>query len=475
MVLTNLEAASLLLGMLLVLTFFSRWVLGPSSLPTTIHNVVWAVSLCAFATGLIKYKTFPPHAWALLAGGLIAFNVGAVGVGLILKQLDKKKGRQVRPVSGLSYLMSRRTFVVLLSLFILGFGGYLASIHSRFGITTLLTHPSIIRSAKDPSYLETVPLWARLLMYLGPLLLAFVLVPRAIKGKIPWYVRTAVILFVGLALLLLLQRTNLLMGLGFVCAAFLLLRKPADATAVELSQGTETAREGSGKKRGIRSRENSSLRTGLIIVAILVVSFAAFIVVGISLGKTGSASASYSPLLRSAGLQNPFLYLTSGIPAFLALTDFTSTAWPPSGTGLPWVFGNFNPQTWGAATFEPLVSQLPVIRPWNPIAPFTNVGVDTNIFTWYEPFYRDFRQLGVLLGSAILGAVLTLLFSQRWTSPALFWIATVMVSTMFFAPEVPKYNSTGYLFAIVVILMVAGAERFFNKITRNSSNSKNRQ
>ena len=181
MILTNLEAASLLLGMLLVLTFFSRWILGPRSLPATIHNVVWAISLCAFATGLIKYKTFPLHAWALLAGGLIAFNVGALGVGLILKQLDAKKGRQVLPFAGSTYLISRPTFVILLGLFVLGFGGYLASIHTRFGITTLLTHPSVIRSAKDPSYLETVPVWARLLMYLGPLLLAFIEFTRGLQ------------------------------------------------------------------------------------------------------------------------------------------------------------------------------------------------------------------------------------------------------------------------------------------------------
>ncbi|MCB8045842.1 hypothetical protein JM654_21950 [Microbacterium oxydans] len=51
------------------------------------------------------------------------------------------------------------------------------------------------------------------------------------------------------------------------------------------------------------------------------------------------------------------------MPAFLSLVDSTNGAWPPVG-GPRIVYGDFNPQTFGTAFFEPVLSLIPGLRTW---------------------------------------------------------------------------------------------------------------
>lgn len=419
------------------------------ALPCAVHNLLWMVTLLLVGTDLIQYRESSIAAWGVLAIGLLFFNLGSwVGADLARSRNGLAPQVESQPASSIA-LVGGREFGVLLVLYAIGFFSYLFVIQSRFGLATLLTNPVVIRAAPE-SYLASVPTPARLLLYVGPLLLALLVVKGGIDLHMKLWVRLALIATLSLSMLALLQRTNLFMGATWAIAAMLMSTRNRSP---RVQTGSNTATN-SGAARGLA-----------LVVAIGVGMLITFQIVGGALGKSGGGgsdgSGEVAPWLQSSGLVAPFRYLTTGVPAFLLLTESTNQASPPTDVGRV-VYGDYNPQTWGAATFEPVAGLVPGLDPWNPVSAFVDVGVLTNVFTWLEPFYRDFRAPGVAIGAAFLGLMTTYLYSTRHWSPRRFWIAALFLSMVFLSTFASRFNATPYLFAILLVTLVtATSERRF--------------
>ncbi len=440
----NALAALVLVPVLLGLAALVQRLEPKGALPVIVHNLLWALTILLVGSDLIEYRQASVGAWGTLFVGLLFFNVGAVVGAAFARQRSRSLPLfdiEDRAPAG---LITVRGLLVLLGLYGVGFTVYLYVIHTRFGLLTLITNPTVIRAAPE-SYLASVPLWARLLLYIGPMLFALLLLRGGIIGELK--LTTKVLLLAGLALSMvaLLQRTNLFIGAMWGVAA-LLMSPPRwlARTSVDLGGAAPAT-------RGRRLPAVGAL--ALVTVGLLL----AFQVIGGALGKSGNSSdgsGQVSPILQSTGTTAPFRYLTTGVPAFLLLTESTNDSWPPTDIGRV-VYGDYNPQTWGAATFEPIVSLVPGMRPWNPVNAFVDVGVLTNVFTWLEPFYRDFRVPGVAVGALLLGILITYLHATRHWSPRRFWIAALFLSTVFLSTFVTKINSTPYLFAIILVTLVS--------------------
>ncbi|WP_249521573.1 O-antigen polymerase [Microbacterium sp. ER1] len=430
--------ASLVVVVLLIgLTVLTWFVARRAFLPVAVHNGVWAVTLTLVASGLIAYHRASLAAWGVLVVGLVFFSVGAWGGAALGSRTARKADLAPRDHA----LVSRRTLLILSGAYVLGFGTYLWTILQRFGWETFLFQPERIRGAAD-SYLADVPVWARFLMYIGPLLLAILVVPGSVRRGLAWWWRVPAALLLAVSMLALLQRTNLFAGVLLAIAALLLLWR---------------------RTRGADMSRHWYLRPWVMAAGVVVIgagALVAFQVVASALGKTGDIGANVSPALSASGLSSPFIYLTAGVPAFLSLVDSTNGAWPPVG-GSRLVYGDYNPQTFGAAYFEPVLSLIPGARTWTPSAPFVDVGTLTNVYTWMEPFYRDWRAVGVALGAAGVGLLVAYLTATRKASPVRWWLAALLVSTLFLATFAQKTNNTLYLVtaAIIVVLGIVNARR----------------
>ena len=141
----------------------------------------------------------------------------------------------------------------------------------------------------------------------------------------------------------------------------------------------------------------------------------------------------------------PYLYVTGGIPAFLQLTESSNEEWPPENVPGELSQGDYNPQTWGSATLSLPLKAVPIAQPWNEINAFIDMGVLINVFTWLEPFYRDFRVVGVLVGTFLMGLLIAVLHKRRFTSPRVFWVQAAFISTIFLATFVPKINDSLFI------------------------------
>jgi hypothetical protein len=258
----------------------------------------------------------------------------------------------------------------------------------------------------------------------------------------------------------LLQRTNLFMGILLVVAILITqnARRPVSSQN-ELTTGNKSAFRWFGKRPAIA-----------LTALFLIIAFAGFQIVDGALGKSPSSLAvstgNVSPVLQSTGLQSPFMYYTGGIPAFLQLVDSTNTNWPPPVVPKEIRKGDYDPQTWGAATFSPILKALPAAKPWDSINAFIDMGVYTNVFTWLETFYRDFRVLGVIVGTALLGYLIGTLHRFRFASVRLFWIQATFISTIFLATFVPKINNTLFIseLAFIYVLTLTWPRTLFRKL-----------
>ncbi|MGO1466500.1 MAG: O-antigen polymerase [Microbacteriaceae bacterium] len=455
MTVSNAEAVLVILPLLVVFTLLTRAFARHAYLPVLVHNATWGLVLAVLGTDLIRYRDAQLESWAVLLIGLLFFNVGAWATA---GKTPAAEG-QVPAVGRGATIISPRTLGVLLALYMIGFAVYLATVSRRFGITTLFNAPEEIRGAAGESYLSSVPLWARLLMYIGPVLFAFLLVPGAIEGRIPFLARIVLIMTLAGTMLLLLQRTNIIAGVLLAVAGYLI-----DSGVARKRAATRRVR---GTNRSARSV--SRLRHPAVILgAAAVVGLMLFQIVGNALGKTGSAAETRgvaSEVLTRTGLTSPVGYMTAGVPAFLLLTESSNKEWPPEGSRV--VYGDYNPQTWGTATFEPFTSIIPGIRQWNSVAPFVDVGIPTNVYTFLEPFYRDFRIGGVVIGSLLLGGISTYLYRTRFVSARRYWLSALVLSSLFLVTFVAKVNSTMYVFIALLIALLAAQSRSVDETRRH--------
>lgn len=397
-------------------------------------NAVWIGVLLLISTEWVKYEPASGAAWLTLLVGIMGLNFG-----ILLARRSPTKGlegpeAQPPPLA----LTTPGQLAGLTAIYLVGFAVYLQVIAANFGgLSTLLSAPETIRAAKGESYLALVPLWARLALFLGPLLLVVYAWKPAVTRPLPLPVRWGGAAGMVLSQALLLQRTNLFVGILWLVAIMLCSSHRSTVAAPS-------------PKRLIQ------------VVAAGLVLFVAFQMLASALGKSGVATTGtgrIDPILTETGTVSPYLYATSGTAAFLLLTDSDNDDQVPPPNRSTIVVGDYNPQTWGRATGYLALKVIPAAEPHEPIAPFIDVGVLTNVYTWLEPFYRDFRILGVFVGPMAFGIIAGTLYGRRFSSARAFWLTAALLSCIFLAPFVAKFHSTLFIVGVLAVLLLTRSRR----------------
>jgi hypothetical protein len=399
-----------------------------SSAVVFLHNSAWALALVVVGTGVLDYDGISTTAWVVITGAIAAFNLGSVlGV-------TAGSARGLAPDDH-PRLIPIAAYWVLLALFSIGLALYLLTIARLYGISTLVTDPVSIRGDHEVSYLGSFPLAGKLLFYLGPVCFVLTLFPRLVDGlsSVPLVLRAAVIGYIAVGQIALLQRANLFTSALWALGVYVV------ATA------------GGNRRLGA----SISLRN---MVAIVLLCGAAFQVVAVGLGKTGDVDPvfrySASGPLRDSSVTMVLHYAASGVPAFGALVESHNSAWPPADQSRP-LYGSYNPQTWGLATFAPLVKAVPGLPSWGELSPFVHLPAVTNVYTWLEPWYRDFRAPGAILGSLIAGTVVGSVVRSRSGSPTGLLLSGFLVGMSGLATFTNRFSSVAGISCLLSIALLS--------------------
>lgn len=417
--------------------------------------MVWLTTLLVLATNLIAYDSVSSISWLVLLAGLIAFNVGA----FLALPRALHSGALTRPVTISEIpLIGRRALFFACLVYFLSFGVYLYTISTNYGLAVLLNDPGSIRaiSLDGKSYLSRTPQLARLGLNLGPVLLVIFAVRESVRRPLAFGTRALLVFVIVVSMLAMLQRTNLFMAILWYLA-YLMSRNPSE---IRSSPQRRTRLKASPARFPHAKRKK-----GFVLAAVcgLLGLVLAFQFLGNALGKTGQQALStdrVDPVLEASGFSNIYVYGTAAVPAFLKLVDSTNEQWPPERVPGQQLVGDYNPQTYGAATFALVLEFIPYGRDWNPIAPFMNVGVLTNVFTWFEHPYRDFRVFGVVFFGGAMGFLVTRLFVNRFSSARLYWIQSAFFSTIFLSTFVAKTGTAIFWTGILFVFIVTWLDRF---------------
>lgn len=438
---------------LIASSVLARGINRDGSRPLIWHNNVWLATLLLYATNLIAYDSSSSTAWLVLLSGLLAFNVASIAA--LPRRRDSVFSANEETVS-LQPLLSRRVLFFACTVYLVSFGFYLYSIHSNYGIGVLFTDPGSIRaiSLDGESYLSRTPQLARLGLNLGPVLLVVFAVRESVQRPLGLLTRSVMLLMLMATMLAMLQRTNLFMAILWYLA-YTMSRHHIGAVDKMPVRG----RSGLPAKPDSASI-NDKRKKGFMVAAAggAIVLVLAFQLMGSALGKTGQQALStdrVSPELEASGLSNIYVYATAAVPAFLKLVESPNEQWPPERVPGQQIVGDYNPQTYGVATLGPLTEFVPGVREWNPIAPFMNVGILTNVFTWYEHPYRDFRLPGVVVFAFIMGFVSTRMFTHRFRSAQIYWTQSAVFSTLFLSTFVAKIGTAIFWVGLLFVAIVA--------------------
>jgi hypothetical protein len=408
-------------------------------LPATLHNGAWVIALLIMGSGVMNYDPLSDYAWLVIASSIFAFNLAILMGG----------GARSRPLAASNDETEIRTaplvtfgqYRFLTVLFSLGFGIYLVTIADSFGLTTLVTNPAAIRGYSTVSYMEAFPIYGKVLFYLGPLCLILTLFPQYVDGLKGRRSRLPLALYFAGAQVATLQRTNLFVCLVWAGGLIMLtLLHPDPVTG------------------GVRING----RRLVALLAAVIVGLAVFQGLAVALGKTGNNNAAITsvvdPALQNSPLTGVLHYASSGVPAFGKLVESTNSDWPPAESSGP-IYGDYNPQTWGLATFAGPLKLVPGIPHWQEIAPFIYLPLPTNVYTWLEPWYRDFRAAGVMVGSFLLGLVVSSVARRRYLSPEAMLLAGLLVGFTALATFVNRYMSVMSIVLYAAIWALGHARR----------------
>lgn len=382
-------ANALALGLLLWTVLSARW-RETSMWPAVLHNIAWIVALLMVGSGLMNYYPLPSYAWILIVCSLVCFNVGVAIAGLRRHRRTDRSAQMSTTVQRPPDAVSYWVYLALILGFTVGFAVYLSTIASNFGLATLWTDPAAIRSNREVAYLEEFPLYGKVLFYLGPLCLVLTAFPHFVKGLSakPRLLRLGIAMYLALAQVAVLQRTNLFVAILWMVGLLILHAQNA--------------------RNGQATPPRSLGRTLAGVMVAIVVAIVAFQGIALALGKTGDSDSRVTlfvdPELRGGSLVSVFIYASSGVPAFGQLVESDNQAWPPVLSDD--VVGDYNPQTWGRATLSGPLKLVPGVPHWDQVAPFTRLPIPSNVYTWLEPWYRDFRLVGVIMGSFLTGFVI---------------------------------------------------------------------
>lgn len=405
---------------------------------TMLHNAAWAGGLLIVGSGLLRFSPISAYAWLLIGSAILLFNAGVAIAGA----RPKTSGVGSTAFSKGKFLITHRAYRVLLLSFSIGFAAYLSTIARTFGLSTLISNPASIRGYSDVNYMQDFPLYGKILFYLGPVCLVLTVFPEFVQGLSDRSLasRWVTMAYLAGAQLATLQRTVLFVGITWAAGVLVLRLKRAGVD---------------GRPGGLNSKRLASIFVAAI------VGLVAFQGLALVLGKTGTENIEVSSAVDARLRGNPatgvLLYVSGGIPAFGKLVESQNDSWPPEFRGGP-VYGDYNPQTWGAATFVAPLKLFPEAPHWSEVAPFTYLPVPTNVYTWLEPWYRDFRWVGVLFGSVVSGFIIGRFAKRRDDSPEALLAASLLVGFSALATFTNRFMTVMAL-VIYITIWVLGVVR----------------
>ncbi|MFD2092770.1 O-antigen polymerase [Blastococcus deserti] len=378
---------ALILGTVLVAGTATTWLAHRRlALAVVAHNAAWACGLLIVGSGLMNYVALSLTAWTVITGSIVAFNFGAWVVVARKRRHDPGAAAAGEGAGASIAFIGLPAYWALFVLFNIGFALYLWTIAQLFGLSTLISDPISIRGNSQIPYMEAFPVYGKALFYLAPLCFVLTLFPGLVRGlaSVPTLLRYGVMAWLIVAQAATLQRSNIFQTLVWALGIYLLAL--AAGGAMDL---------------GVRFRVRHVL--GVLLVGLVV-----FQGIAMMLGKTGTTNPavrySVSPEMRDSSLTGVLHYAGGGIPAFGMLVESRNDAWPHEGHSATY-YGDYNPQTWGAATLSAPFDVIPGAPQWDEIAAHIRVPAPTNVFTWLEPWYRDFRIVGAFAGSLLVGLV----------------------------------------------------------------------
>jgi len=377
--------------------------------PVLFHNVAWIGSLGLLALGWVTYVHVGVEAWFIILAGVLAFNVGALGPSII--ELPKVPVVPVR-----RDMPGGRTLLPLL--FFVGFAWYMKSLSSTFGLSTVIAHPSLVRTHQgDSDFITSFSLPGRLLYSLGPLVFVTHACPWLTDLHITRLRRGSVLIATTVAMALSLGRTYLFIAFLWTIACYFVARPEV---VVKL------------KKRLTARR--TKLRRRMVMLLGAVVALVTFQLLATVLGKTASNVALVqqyaSGPLRNSSFTSAYVYVTGGIPAFASEVS-----------GSPPVEGQADPLgKLGWSTFYPAVKLVPEWKVAPLVRPFDAIPFPFNAYTWFDPLYRDFGIPGVIAGPFIFGALVASLIARRKRTAEGALFVGLMLSLTLFAPFLSKFN-----------------------------------
>lgn len=412
-------AASVLAGLLAVATITMRVTGALKRAPLALHNSVWIATLAIIGTGAIRYGDVPLRSWFIIALAIGAYNAGA---------LVAATGQGGSRLQVTSPLVSRRTLWVLGSLYAIGAAAFARETIGRYGLSTVLNSPEVIRRYQQNYYAEAVPLPAKLCFYLGSLV--FVLLVNRDLVQRPYSGRTRAILAVAVLVtqMLSIQRANLFFTVSWQIGVIF-------CSPGRLARAAATTRSALAYRR----------RRAAILVLVLAAG-ASFQFIGSRLGKNDLPTEQQryvAPWLLDAGAASAAIYATSGVVAFAGLMESENPGYPPERTGD--LYGDYNPQTWGRATFQWALKLAPVTNTWPEIAPFVRTPIKTNVYTWFEPYYRDFREPGLLVAMFGVGVGSSALYRRRLRHAGWMVGAGLVVGMTAWAPFASRYGTVTFV------------------------------
>lgn len=422
---------------------FTLW-LRPMGLirkvPVVLHNVSWALSLFVVGSGVVHYTPDTWLAWTLITAGIVAFNVAMLLPSLVSPERSTSSAAD-RP------LLSPSIFWLIFVGYTVGFLFFLRSETQLLGLTGILHNASSIRAYQSSvGFQNSFSLPFKLLFYLGPLLFVIVLNGWLVAPALKKTTRFAVFLFTVLSLVATLGRTYLFIAILWEVGFLILRVRPRRESTGDVT--TSTA-------KSVHSWRRRSQTLGYL--GIVTVSLATFQILASAEGKTSATSPSVqsnvSPIIQGSPWTSLLIYDSSAIPGFSQLTASTDHRSPPRVAPLgQYISGNYNPQTWGRDTFQAFLKVIPLFPSWEQVGPFTSVPVPTNVYTWFEPYYRDFREPGVVILTFLSGLILIWLVRRRHRGPEWLLAASLMVGLTAFAPYA---NKLADVLTVEMIFLVA--------------------
>jgi hypothetical protein len=364
------------------------------------------LALVVLATRWIAYVPVGSAGWALIVLSILAFNLGAV-----LPKLGSSPHRQ--------HSLSRYRFTgftyVLPALFTIGLAFYLHAVISQFGLHSLLSAPSDVRSKQaSEEFIAGFPLVARLCYFLGPLVFIAYANPRLSGVCASKRVRWLLLGFVIVALAASLGRTLVLVALTWQSGVVYLSRK----------------RPGSS-----RSSAKATARRWAAFATMILLAAVMFQVVAVFVGKDASSDSRVQPYVRGrlqgSRLTSVVLYTSGELPTLGRLAADPRTGRTTLGG-----------QRAGWATFGTVVKLIPGWRATDEISGYAHIPFPFNAYTWLEPFFRDFGTAGVIGLPFLVGALVGVLVVRPRRSTYGVLGAALCIGLTVWAPFVNKFTST---------------------------------